>query len=91
MAAGRAAAGSAVQRVAWLVIAVVVLRFTLASVTTEVLAFLVAAVVGFLAHDVAGRSGQGTRAAAGAAGPAAGRGMVGVSPPGRPGTDHRRC
>jgi two-component system sensor histidine kinase KdpD len=50
-----------------------VLRLTLASVTTAVLAFLVAAVVGFLAHDVAGRTGQGARAAAaaGAAGSAA--------------------
>jgi two-component system sensor histidine kinase KdpD len=56
---------------AWLIIAVVELRFTLVSVTTEVLAFLVAAVVGFLARDVAGRTGRGTRAAAGAAGPAA--------------------
>jgi two-component system sensor histidine kinase KdpD len=56
---------------AWLIIAVVVLRFTRASVTADVLAFLVAAVVGFLARDVAGRTGQGTRAAAGAAGPAA--------------------
>ena len=34
------------------------------------LAFLVAAVVGFLAHYVAGRTEQGIRAAAGAAGPA---------------------
>ena len=56
---------------AWLIIAVIVLRFTLASATTDVLAFLVAAVVGFLAHDVAGRTEQGARAAAGAAGPAA--------------------
>jgi two-component system sensor histidine kinase KdpD len=36
-----------------------------------VLAFLVAAVAGFLARDVIGRTEQGTRAAAGAAGPAA--------------------
>jgi hypothetical protein len=39
---------------AWLIIAVIALRFTLASVTTDVLAFLAAAVAGFLAHDVAG-------------------------------------
>jgi|SRR5580704_4747200 K+-sensing histidine kinase KdpD len=39
-------------------------RFTLASVTTDVLAFLVAAVVGLLARDVAGRTGQGARAGA---------------------------
>ena len=32
---------------AWLIIAVIVLRFTLASVITDVLAFLAAAVVGF--------------------------------------------
>jgi K+-sensing histidine kinase KdpD len=56
---------------AWLIIAVMMLRFTLASATADVLALLVAAVVGFLAHDVAGRTEQGTRAAAGAAGPAA--------------------
>ena len=56
---------------AWLIIAVMVLRCTLASVTADVLALLVAAMVGFLAHDVAGRTEQGTRAAAGAAGPAA--------------------
>jgi two-component system sensor histidine kinase KdpD len=58
---------------AWFSIAVIVLRFTLASVTTDVLAFLAAAVVGFLAHGVAGRTEQGARvaAAAGAAGPAA--------------------
>ena len=56
---------------AWLIIAVMVLRFTLASVTTDVLAFLVAAVVGFLAHDVADRTEQGTQAAAGAAEPTA--------------------
>ena len=56
---------------AWLIIAVMVLQFALASVTADVLALLVAAMVGFLAHDVAGRTEQGTRAAAGAAGPAA--------------------
>ena len=56
---------------AWFIIAVIALRFTLASATTDVLAFLVAAVVGFLAHDVEGRTEQGTRAAAGAAGPTA--------------------
>jgi two-component system, OmpR family, sensor histidine kinase KdpD len=56
---------------AWLIIAVIVLRFTLASVTTDVLALLVAVVVGFFAHDVAGRTEQGTRAAAGATGPTA--------------------
>jgi two-component system sensor histidine kinase KdpD len=58
---------------AWLIIALIVLRFTLASVTTDVLAFLVAAVGGLLAYDVAGRTGQSARAAAtaGAAGPAA--------------------
>jgi len=56
---------------AWLIIATITLRFTLASVATDVLAFLVAAVAGFLAHDVTGRTGQGTMAAAGAAGPAA--------------------
>jgi hypothetical protein len=44
---------------AWLSIAVIALRFTLASVTTDVLAFLAAAVVGFLAHGVAGRAEQG--------------------------------
>ena len=56
---------------AWLIIAIITLRFTLASAATDVLAFLVAAVVGFLAHDVTGRTEQGTRAAAGAAGPVA--------------------
>ena len=56
---------------AWLSIAVIALRFTLASVTTDMLAFLVAAVVGFLAHDVADRTEQGTQAAAGAAEPTA--------------------
>jgi type IV secretory pathway TrbL component len=58
---------------AWLIIAVIVLRVILASVTTDVLAVLAVVVVGFLAHDVAGRTGQGARAAgaAGAAGPAA--------------------
>jgi len=56
---------------AWLSIAVIVLRFTPASVTTDALAFLVAAVVGFLAHDVARRTEQGTLAAAGADGPTA--------------------
>ena len=59
---------------AWLGIAVVALRFTCASVTTDVLAFLAAAVAGFVAHLVAGRSEQGARAAAataGAAGPIA--------------------
>jgi two-component system sensor histidine kinase KdpD len=42
-------------------------------VTTDVLAFLAAAVVGFFAHDAAGRTEQGARAAAaaGAAGPTA--------------------
>ena len=42
-------------------------------VTTDVLAFLAAAVVGFLARDAAGRIEQGARAvvAAGAAGPTA--------------------
>jgi signal transduction histidine kinase len=49
---------------AWLIIAVIAPRFTLASVTTDVLAFLVAAVVGLLARDVAGRTGQGARAGA---------------------------
>ena len=56
---------------AWLIIAVIALRFTLVPVTAVVLAFVVAAVAGFLARDVAGRTGPGTRAAAGAAGPAA--------------------
>jgi K+-sensing histidine kinase KdpD len=56
---------------AWLIIAAILLRFTLTSMTTDVLAFLVAAMVGFLARDVAGRTEQGTRAAAGATGPAA--------------------
>ena len=56
---------------AWLIIAVSALRFTLVPVTAVVLAFVVAAVAGFLARDVAGRTGPGTRAAAGAAGPAA--------------------
>jgi K+-sensing histidine kinase KdpD len=51
---------------AWLSIAVIVLRFTLASVTTDVLAFLAAAVVGFLAHGVADRTEQGAQAAAAA-------------------------
>jgi two-component system sensor histidine kinase KdpD len=46
--------------------------FTLASVTTDVLAFLAAAVVGFFAHDAGGRTGQRARAAAaGATGPTA--------------------
>jgi len=59
---------------AWLIIAAIALRSTRAPVTTGVLAFLAAAVAGFLAHRVAGRSGQGTRtaAAAGAAGPTEG-------------------
>jgi hypothetical protein len=52
---------------AWLSIAVIVLRFTLASVTTDVLAFLAAA-AGSLAHDVTGRTEQGARAAAAAGG-----------------------
>ena len=57
---------------AWLIIAVIVLRFTLASVTTDVLAFLAAAVVGFFAHDATGRTQQRARAAAaGATGPTA--------------------
>src|SRR5437588_830976 len=58
---------------AWLSIAVIALRFTHAPVTTDVLAFLAAAVAGFLAHRIAGRSEQGTRAAAsaGTAGPTA--------------------
>jgi len=58
---------------AWLSIAVIAPRFTRAPVTTDVLAFLAAAVAGFLAHRVAGRSEQGVRAAAaaGAAGPTA--------------------
>ena len=43
---------------AWLSIAVIALRFTCAPVTTDVLAFLAAAVAGFLAHRVAGRSEQ---------------------------------
>jgi two-component system sensor histidine kinase KdpD len=50
--------------IAWLIIAVIVLRLTLASVTTEVLAFLVAAVVGFLVHDVAGGADPAPVAAA---------------------------
>jgi hypothetical protein len=56
---------------AWLSIAVIAPRFTRAPVTTDVLAFLAAAVAGFPAHRVAGRSEQGARAAAaaGAAGP----------------------
>jgi hypothetical protein len=41
---------------AWLVIAVIVLRFTVASVTTDALAVLAAVVAGFLIHDLAGRS-----------------------------------
>src|ERR1700761_1853306 len=58
---------------AWLSIAVIALRFTPAPVTTDVLAFLAAAVASFLAHRVAGRSEQDARAAAaaGAAGPLA--------------------
>jgi hypothetical protein len=52
---------------AWLSIAVIALRFTYAPVTTDVVAFLAAAVAGFLAHLVAGRSEQGARAAAAAA------------------------
>ena len=40
----------------------IVLRFTLASVTTDVLAFLAPAVVGFLAHGVAGRTEQAVEA-----------------------------
>ena len=58
---------------AWLSIAAIALRFTRAPVTTDVLAFLAAAVAGFLAHRVAGRSEQGARAAAaaGAVGPIA--------------------
>ena len=49
-----------------------VLRFTLVSVTTDVLAFLAAAVVGFFARDAAGRAEQGARAAAaGTTGPTA--------------------
>ena len=58
---------------AWLSIAVIALQFTRAPVTTGVLAFLAAAVAGFLVHRVAGRSGQGARAAAtaDAAGPIA--------------------
>ena len=57
---------------AWLIIAVIVLRFTLASVTTDVLAFLAAAVVGFFARDATGRTEQRARAAAaGATGPTA--------------------
>jgi K+-sensing histidine kinase KdpD len=57
---------------AWLIIAVIVLRFTLASVTTDVLAFLAAAVIGFFAHDATGRTEQRARAAAaGATGPTA--------------------
>jgi two-component system sensor histidine kinase KdpD len=39
--------------------------------TIDVLAFLVAAVAGFIAYDVAARTEQATRAAAGAAGPTA--------------------
>jgi two-component system sensor histidine kinase KdpD len=58
---------------AWLSIAVIALRFTCAPVTTDVVAFLAAAVTGLLAHLVAGRSEQGARAAAtaDAAGPIA--------------------
>ena len=58
---------------AWLSIAVIAPRFTRAPVTADVLAFLAAAVAGFLAHRVAGRTEQGVRAAAaaGAAGPTA--------------------
>jgi two-component system, OmpR family, sensor histidine kinase KdpD len=58
---------------AWLIIAVIALRFTRAPVTTDVLAFLAAAVAGFLAHGVAGHTEQGARAAAaaGTAGPTA--------------------
>ena len=58
---------------AWLSIAVIALRFNRAPVTIDVLAFLAAAVAGFLAHRVAGRSEQDARAAAaaGAAGPMA--------------------
>ena len=57
---------------AWLIIAVIVLRFTLASVTTDVLAFLAAAVVGFSVRDATGRTEQRARAAAaGATGPPA--------------------
>ena len=57
---------------AWLIIAVIVPRFTLASVTTDVLAFLAAAVVGFFARDATGRTEQRARAAAaGATGPTA--------------------
>ena len=58
---------------AWLSIAVIALRFTCAPVTTEVLAFLAAAVVGFFARDATGRTEQRARAAAaaGAAGPTA--------------------
>ena len=57
---------------AWLSIAVIVLRFTRASVTTDVLAFLAAAVVGFFARDATGRTEQRARAAAaGATGPTA--------------------
>lgn len=58
---------------AWLIIAVIVLRLTLTSVHTDVVAFLIAAMIGFFAHDAAGRTEQGARAtaAAGAAGPTA--------------------
>ena len=57
---------------AWVIIAVIVLRFTLASVTTDVLAFLAAAVAGFFARDATGRTEQRARAAAaGATGPTA--------------------
>jgi signal transduction histidine kinase len=58
---------------AWLSIAVIALRFTRAPVTTDVLAFVTAAVADFLAHRVAGRSEHGAPAAAtaGAAGPVA--------------------
>jgi two-component system sensor histidine kinase KdpD len=48
----------------WLSTAVIVLRFTLASVTIDVLAFLATAVVGFLAHGVAGRTEQAAGAGA---------------------------
>jgi len=58
---------------ACLSIAIIALRFTGAPVTTDVLAFLAAAVAGFLAHRVAGRSERDARAAAAAsaAGPMA--------------------
>jgi signal transduction histidine kinase len=58
---------------AWLIIAVIMLRFTLWPVTTDVLACLAAAVAGGLARDATGRTGPGARAAtaADAAGAAA--------------------